>query len=62
MNSIPNSVLLKAVALLVAGSVFGTLAIWVGESEDAPGAMLIGFLAVIASGILAAWTVRKSHK
>jgi hypothetical protein len=52
--------LLKVAVMVVVGLAFAGLGIYVGETDDAPGAALIGFVILIATLVLACRTALKS--
>lgn len=53
-----------ALALAVGGVAIGALGVYIGDTDDAPGAALIGLLlmvGLVASGVRFAWLSRKTR-
>jgi len=55
--ALPN--LLLALAIVVIGAAIGAGAIYVGDTDDAPGASLIGILLMLGSVVLAVKIARR---
>jgi hypothetical protein len=55
----PVANLAKALGLIVLGVAFAAGGIYVGETDDAPGAALLGFLLMIGLMVLAVKTARR---
>jgi hypothetical protein len=51
--------LVKAFTLVAMGVAIGAAGIWIGESDDAPGAALVGILLMIGAVALGVRTVRR---
>lgn len=51
---------IKAIGILAIGVALGAAGIYIGEIDDAPGAMLIGFLLMITAVVLGVRVVRRN--
>lgn len=56
-SSVTN--LVKAIGLVAAGAAIGTAGIYLGETDDAPGAALIGILLMIGAVVLGVRIARR---
>ncbi|WP_050027634.1 hypothetical protein [Verrucomicrobium sp. BvORR034] len=55
----PATKYIAALGLVVIGVALAVAGIYVGETDDAPGAALLGFLLMIASAVIAVRIVRR---